>query len=181
MDIAFFILIGLLLSAAFVAHTRWGMRLDPDPRPDYRLSAIDAFKDMLIGALLFGAIGPLVAVAAMVVVTSLADGLRLPNLHGLPLFALFAYLIGGIPALATGALCGALHPWLRGWRGVLAAGAAGALMTFLVFAAQTGIDKASLLRPFSQLSQVLWIALMLGLPAGAVCGWIHQRRHGRDD
>lgn len=180
--IAFFLLVGLTLSAAFALRARWEMQLDPDPQPDHRLAGFETLKSMLVGALLFGVLGPLVGhliVFGFTAVARLDSHLLDPTAH---LFlAMFAYLLGGVPALATGALAGALRPWLGGWRGVVAMGVLAFAVTWLLWAGWTLRSPAPGMNILSRLQSLLAPAAVLGVPAGLVCGWLFQRRSARND
>lgn len=175
---AFYIVAGFLVAAAWLLRTRWNQRVDPDPRPGIQIAAFDAFKDMALVGLLFGAIGPLVGYAALFT-TLMFQGMHasdLLNWKGHLIFLFFAYVLGAIPAVATGAFAGAVRPWLAGWRGVLAIGVIGFLMTWLMFA---GYGLGSVKR-IDQLWQPLLdtagSAALLGLPAGLICGALYLRR-----
>lgn len=182
MGLTLFVAVGLMLSAAFALRTRWEMQMDPDPQPDHRLAGFETLKAMLMGALLFGVVGPLVGhliVFAFTAVGRLDRQLLDPTAH---LFlAVFAYLLGGVPALATGALAGALRPWLGGWRGVVAMGVLAFAVTWLLWAGWTLRSPAFGMSTLSRLQSLLAPAAVLGVPAGLVCGWLYQRRSGRND
>ncbi|AWH25423.1 hypothetical protein [Stenotrophomonas sp. YAU14D1_LEIMI4_1] len=93
-----------------------------------RISARDCAVDQFKGGALFLAVGPLVGTLAAFLAVSLKAGTVLNPLAMLFLL-LFAYPMGAIPAMATGALMGALKPWLWGWRALALSSATGALLS----------------------------------------------------
>ena len=177
-----FVLVGLMLSAAFALRTRWEMQIDPDPQPDHRLAGFEAVKAMVVAALLFGLLGPLVGHLIVFGFTAVArTGRHLLDPTAHLFLAMFAYLLGGVPALATGALAGALRPWLGGWRGVLLMGVLAFAVTWLLWAGWTLRSPAPGISTLSRLQSLLAPAAVLGVPAGLLCGWLYQWRSGRDD
>lgn len=93
-----------------------------------RISAWDCAVDQFKGGTLFIVVGPLVGTLAAFLAVSLKAGTVLNPLAVLFLL-LFAYPMGAIPAMATGALMGALKPWLWGWRALVLSSAMGALLS----------------------------------------------------
>ena len=93
-----------------------------------RMSAWDCVVDQFFALTLYVFVGPFVGSLAAFLMTSLMAG-TLPNPLGLLIFLLFGYPIGAIPAMATGAIIGALKPWLWGWRALTVSCALGAVLS----------------------------------------------------
>jgi hypothetical protein len=127
-----------------------------------RMSAWDCVVDQFFALTLYVLVGPFVGSLAAFLMASLMAG-TLPNPSGLLIFLLFGYPIGAIPAIVTGAIIGALKPWLWGWRAPTVSCALGAVLSSILILAGS--------RPGS-LSDVAQFATIGGV-AGLACACIY--------
>lgn len=96
-----------------------------------RISAWDCVVDQFFALTLYVFVGPFAGSIAAFLMASLVAGTP-PNPLGLLIFLLFGYPIGAIPAIATGAIIGALKPWLWGWRTLTVSCALGAVLSSIL-------------------------------------------------
>ncbi|MBK0026282.1 hypothetical protein IAE57_08895 [Stenotrophomonas sp. S48] len=136
-----------------------------------RISAWDCAIDQFKGGALFLAVGPLVGTLAAFLAVSLKAGTVLNPLAVLFLL-LFAYPMAAIPAMATGAIVGALKPWLWGWRALALSSAIGALLSSLPSLAAgnpRGLSEAALFAACGAVAGLACARLFFGAP-GKVSG-----------
>ena len=134
-----------------------------------RISAWDCAVDQFKGGALFLALGPLVGTLAAFLAVSLKAGTVLNPLAVLFLL-LFAYPMGAIPAMATGALMGALKPWLWGWRALAMSSAMGALLSSipsLAAGSARGVSDAALFAACGAVAGLACARLLFGAPGNA--------------
>lgn len=100
-----------------------------------RISIWDCAKDQFLGITIYGLFGPLLGFAPFGLFLVAIDG-KFQHIWLLIPLSMFSYPVGGVPALATGAIVGAIKPWLWGWRALGVSSAIGAVLTLTwVFAA----------------------------------------------
>ncbi|WP_343650776.1 hypothetical protein [Stenotrophomonas sp.] len=136
-----------------------------------RISAWDCAVDQLKGGALFVAAGPLVGTLAAYLAVSLKAGTVLNPLAVLFLL-FFAYPIGAIPAMATGAFLGALKPWLWGWRALAVSSTIGALLSSipsLAAGGSRGLGDAACFAACGAVAGLACARLFFGAP-GKVSG-----------
>lgn len=126
---------------------------------------LEGFARAVVGALIFGLVGPLVGYYTVLILLHAFDsGLRSIDMfhpvNGLGL--VFAYWLGGIPAMAVGIVAGLLRTWLRGWRDYFAIGAVGGLLLFGLATVWSGGAN------WSQVGTLL----MPALTGGTVSAWL---------
>ncbi|WP_312709463.1 hypothetical protein [Stenotrophomonas sp.] len=134
-----------------------------------RISAWDCAVDQFKGGALFLVLGPLVGTLAAFLAVSLKAGTVLNPLAVLFLL-LFAYPMGAIPAMATGALMGALKPWLWGWRALAVSSAMGALLSSipsLAAGSARGVSDAALFAACGAVAGLACARLFFGAPGKA--------------
>lgn len=136
--------------------------------PPLRILATFALAGPPIGYLLFCAISSRSAFGGPVFGVALALAL-----HGIPF--LLAYLLGLVPAVATGLAAAVATRLRRAWVYLLVSGLAGAATTttWAVTMSQVGLNRSH-----ESLGQVARITTPLGLLAGLACGAITLRWTG---
>ena len=102
---------------------------------------LEGFARAVVGALIFGLIGPPVGYYTALIILHAFDSRAgsidvLHPVNGLGL--VFAYWIFGIPAMAVGVVAGLLRPWVRGWLDYCAIGTIGGVLLFGRAAAGVG-------------------------------------------
>jgi len=127
-----------------------------------RMSAWDCVVDQFFALTLYVFVGPFVGSLAAFLMAWLMAG-TLPNPLALLIFLLFGYPIGAIPAIATGAIIGALKPWLWGGRALTVSCALGAVLSSILIL--TGSRPGGLM-------DVAQFATF-GAVAGLACAWIY--------
>lgn len=122
----------LLLSLTILPLLATGFRIAAFAREDgeVRVAIWDCVVDQLKALAVFGVFGPPLGLLPFLLITFIVDG-KLQNVWVIFPLLLLSYPFGGIPAMATAAVIGALRPWLWGWRALAAGCATGALIPFL--------------------------------------------------
>ena len=148
------LLIPPLLAIAFRVWTH--AKEDGSPR----ISIWDGAKDVLKGVAIYTLFGPPLGFVPTMLVLLVVNG-ELRNMGLLILATMFSFVLGAVPAIATGAVVGALKPWLWGWRALGFSSTVGATLS-LMWAVALG------------LSEDLTVALLFGV-FGAVGGLLCAR------
>lgn len=126
--------------------------------------------DQLKAVGVYGLLGPPLGTLPLMVIGVYRDG-DLHNLWVVIPAMLMSHLFGALPAMATGAVVGALRPWLWGWRALAVGGVAGAVHTSLWLAAASLSEEWEYVAVFSA----------AGAFAGMTCalifvGWSRKAR-----
>ncbi|WNH54332.1 hypothetical protein [Stenotrophomonas oahuensis] len=132
-----------------------------------RTSLWNCVLDQLKAVSLYGLLGSPLGVLPLVVIGVILKGELLHLWIVIPAM-LFSFLFGALPAMATGAVIGALKPWLWGWGALVAGCVFGMLLTAQWVVAISLADE---------LKDVMIFALAGGF-AGLVCSGILFRRSG---
>jgi hypothetical protein len=132
----------------------------------WKIAAFDGCRDALCGGLLFAALAPPLGLVAVMLPALLAEHSR-AALAALGMLPLLAWIYGALPALACGALAGALKPWLPRWRGALACALVGTALAAGWFWA---MDWSSTLR-------ALWAPALSGALGGGLVGAWYLRHN----
>ena len=104
-----------------------------------RISIWGCAKDQLAGMAIYTLFGPPLGFAPTMLLLLAVNG-QLQQV-GLLIFAsFFSFVLGAVPALATGAVVGALKPWLWGWRALGLSSAVGATLS-LMWAVTLGLSS----------------------------------------
>ena len=125
-----------------------------------RISIWDYAKDLLTAITIYALFGPPLGFVPTMLVLLVVNG-ELQNMGLLILTTLFSFVLGAVPAIATGAVVGTLKPWLWGWRALGLSSTVGAALS-LMWAVALG------------LSEDLTAALLFAVP-GAVGGLLCAR------
>lgn len=138
----------------------------------WKIAAFDGCRDAVRGGLLFALAGPplglLLALFPSLLGALLDKGSSLPVLGALIMLPVLGLVFGVVPALACGALAGALKPWLPRWPGTLLCALLGAALASLWFAAMD----------FSHNLGALWAPMASGGIGGGVVGAWYLRHNG---
>jgi hypothetical protein len=153
----------------------------PAPTPRWRQAASSAGFYLLAGP----------PVATLAVLLALSFGMLLDGeaawaaaimLAGAPLFLLFGYIFGAVPAAVIGFAVGWHRHRIRGWIHVLLAALAGALVAGLLFqAAYYGFGGSGRLPAgfagTKELIRGIWIGGAPGFVAALFCAWRQLRNN----
>jgi hypothetical protein len=157
---AYLLLMLVLPLIAMAVRTMAFAALDGKIRTPLWNCVVDQLKAVGLYALL----GPPFGVLPLVVVSAFQKE-ELHNLWIVIPAMLMSHAFGALPAMVTGAVVGALKPWLGRWRALAVGGAAGAVHTILWLAAASLTEKWENVAIFAA----------AGAFAGVVCAWIMFR------
>ncbi len=136
MDKAYLLLMLVLPAIAMACRVVAFSMLDGKLRTPLWNCALDQLK--AVG--LYGLLGPPVGAWPLLVTGVFLQG----DLRGLAVVVpgmLMSHAFGALPAMTTGAVVGALRPWIPGWRALAVGGVVGAVQTFLLLAAASMAEK----------------------------------------
>ena len=165
MDKAYLLLMLVLPVIAMACRVVAFAMLDGKLRKPLWNCALDQLK--AVG--LYGLLGPPLGAWLLLVTGVILDG----DLRGLAVVVpamLMSHAFGALPAMATGAVLGALRPWLSVWRALAVGGVAGAVHTCLWLAAASLADKSENVAIFAAagaFAGMVCALMFVGLPGKA--------------
>lgn len=121
-------------------------------------------RDVLAGAVVYGAIGPVIGLLEILLTIPIPDSLR--SLDGVRA----AYLFGATPAVLCGVTAGAFKPERLSWRPFSLACVAGALYGFIFMLSVLGMDRRA------YVANAFQLGALPSLAAAVVCTLLF---HGR--